>query len=396
MSVRIIVAFRKIILFCAASLAIVPVLLLVSHAESVGMKNPRDAFAGDEACGPCHQQELSTYRTTAHHSTSSLPDAQSVAANFSPGSNTLRTSNPSLLFRMTSTQDGYFVTAVDQIEPSHAIELTEHVDLVIGSGRKAQTYLYWKGDDLFELPVSYWTMFGQWANSPGYPDGSLHFDRPIVPRCLECHGSYFESLAPPPNRYRKESLVLGVTCEKCHGPGREHIARYQSHPAPRQRVAGAILNPARLSRSRQLDACALCHAGAGTSIGPALSFVPGDDLKKYLAIPPAVAVDVHGNQVELLETSRCFRLSNLTCTTCHDVHRPQRDSAAFSKHCLACHKAPQCGEYAQLGARIAANCVDCHMPLQKSELLFSQSNGQELRPLVRNHRIAIYPSPKTP
>jgi hypothetical protein len=118
-----------------------------------------------------------------------------------------------------------------------------------------------------------------------------------------------------------------------------------------------------------------------------------------LAIPeagPAVAVDVHGNQVELLETSRCFRLSNMTCTTCHDVHRPQRAAAAFSQHCLGCHKAPQCGEYAKLGARIAANCVDCHMPLQKSELLFSQSNGQELRPLVRNHRIAIYPSPKTP
>jgi hypothetical protein len=403
-----IVASRKII---AASLAILPLLLLVSHAEAVGQishaagrsvsssakKNPRNAFAGDEACGPCHQQELSTYRTTAHHSTSSLP--HSVAANFSPGSNTLRTSNPSLLFRMTSTQDGYFVTAVDQIEPSHAIELTERVDTVIGSGRKAQTYLYWKGEDLFELPVSYWTMFSQWANSPGYPDGSLHFDRPIVPRCLECHGSYFESLAPPPNRYRKESLVLGITCEKCHGPGREHIARYESHPAPRQTAAAAILNPARLSRSRQLDACALCHAGAGTSIAPALSFGPGDDLKKYLTIPvagPAAAVDVHGNQVELLETSRCFRSSNLTCATCHDVHRPQRDAAGFSQHCLACHKVPECGEYAKLGARIAANCIDCHMPLQNSELLFSQSNGQELRPVVRNHRIAIYPASKAP
>jgi hypothetical protein len=407
--VRAIVASRKII---AASLAIVPVLLLVSHAEAVGQispaagrsvssaqkKNPRDAFAGDEACGPCHQQELSTYRTTAHHSTSSLPDAHSVAANFSPGSNTLRTSNPSLLFRMSSTQDGYSVTAVDQLDPSHAIELTERVDIVIGSGRKAQTYLYWKGDDLFELPVSYWTTFGQWANSPGYADGSLHFDRPIVPRCLECHGSYFESLAPPPNRYRKGSLVLGVTCEKCHGPGRGHIATYESHPGPRHRAAAAILNPVRLSRSRQLDACALCHAGAGTSIAAALSFAPGDDLKKYLAIPeagPGAAVDVHGNQVELLETSRCFRLSNLTCTTCHDVHRPQRAAAAFSQNCLACHKAPECGEYAKLGAQIAANCVDCHMPLQKSELLFSQSNGQELRPLVRNHRIAIYP-PKAP
>jgi len=30
------------------------------------------------------------------------------------------------------------------------------------------------------------------------------------------------------------------------------------------------------------------------------------------------------------------------------------------------------------------------MPLQDSELLFSDTNGQKLKPKVRNHRIGIY------
>jgi hypothetical protein len=57
---------------------------------------------------------------------------------------------------------------------------------------------------------------------------------------------------------------------------------------------------------------------------------------------------------------------------------------------LTCHKAQQCGQYQKLGEQITHNCVDCHMPLQESETLVSASNGRELKPRVRNHRIAIY------
>jgi len=35
--------------------------------------------------------------------------------------------------------------------------------------------------------------------------------------------------------------------------------------------------------------------------------------------------------------------------------------------------------------------VDCHMPLQESEVLFSETNGRKLKPRVRNHQIGIYP-----
>src|SRR2546422_8885079 len=85
---------------------------------------------------------------------------------------------------------------------------------VIGSGGKGQTYLFWKADQLFQLPISYWRELGQWVNSPGYRDGVANFGRPIIARCLECHASYFESLPPPDNRYSKTGFVLGITCEK--------------------------------------------------------------------------------------------------------------------------------------------------------------------------------------
>lgn len=353
-----------------------------------------DDYMGDEACRPCHQEIADTYRGTAHHLTSRLPSADSIAGKFTPGSNTLRTSNPYLTFTMSATKEGFFESAVEELAPSKTISHTERIDIVIGSGRKGQTYLFWKGDRLFELPVTYWTELDGWINSPGFPDGSPRFDKPIVPRCLECHGTSFRWLPPPLNRFGKTSLVLGISCEKCHGPGREHVDRYRSKSPPAPGDSKAIINPAALLRDRQLDLCTLCHAGTAEAVGSPLSFVPGNDIARYLYIPetgPNAPVDVHGNQVQLLKRSRCFQASSMTCSTCHDVHRPQRDAAGFSGHCLSCHQPRQCGRYPTLGERITHNCVDCHMPLEESETLVSDSNGREIKPRVRNHRIAVYP-----
>jgi hypothetical protein len=365
-----------------------------TEKEKDKKSQPRPAYVGDDACRSCHKEEAGTYPETAHHLTSRLPSEKSIAGKFTPGVNVLHTSNQYLSFVMSATKGGYFESAVEELSPSKTMSHTERIDVVIGSGRKGQTYLFWKGDTLFELPVSYWTELDSWINSPGYPDGSPRFDKPVVPRCLECHGSFFEWEAPPANRFNKASLILGITCEKCHGPGREHVSRYSSKSPPAKGSATAILNPSSFPRDRQIDACSLCHAGAAEAIAPPLSFVPGDAIDEYLYIPSSdkdVPVDVHGNQVQLLEKSRCFRSSQMTCTTCHNVHQRQRDAAAFSEHCLTCHKVEACGKYPEMGKAIASNCVDCHMPLQESEVLVSDTNGRKLKPRVRNHRIGIYP-----
>ena len=86
----------------------------------------------------------------------------------------------------------------------------------------------------------------------------------------------------------------------------------------------------------------LCFLSCGSrqALTPALSFRPGEALEDYVHIPyiPNAPVDVHGNQTQLLAKSRCFEGSTMTCTTCHDVHRRQRDAAAFSPHRLTCLK----------------------------------------------------------
>jgi hypothetical protein len=369
---------------------------ITAAGNSVGSRN---GYAGDEACSACHQEKFEQYLGSAHHIASRLPSQTSIDGKFTPGSNILRTSNPYLYFVMSATKEGYFQSAVAKLPPVETISHKERFDLVIGSGRKGQTYLYWKDDELFELPVSYWTETDQWMNSPGYPDGLPNFDKPIIPRCLECHTTFVGSLQPSLNRFDKASMVLGITCEKCHGPGGNHVARNQSKIPLRPGQAEDIVNPASLSRDRQMDLCALCHAGPGTPRAPAFSFSAGGVLGQYLSIAddaPENPADVHAHQFQQLRSSRCFRSSSMTCTTCHDVHKPQRDAASFSEHCLTCHKVESCGEYSTMGSQILRSCVNCHMPLKQSNQIVFDAAGSQIKPQVRSHRIAIYKEMQRP
>ena len=353
-------------------------------------------YVGDEVCGSCHQDKLQTFQQTVHHRTSQLPSAQSIAGRFTPPEDIMKTIDPGLFFRMDAAHGSFYQTAVFG-KPPNTKEQSEAFGLVIGSGRKGQTYLYWKGDELFELPVSYWVELDRWANSPGYLDGTANFDRPVIPRCVECHATYFEPLTPTPlgNRYDQTNFVLGISCERCHGPGQEHVSRHRS--AARAAIAPAaddIVNPAKLSRDKQIEVCAQCHGGLGEDIAPAFSFKPGESLDAFIKLQrpgPDAKVDVHGNQAALLEKSRCFQSSGtMTCSTCHDEHAPERTAASYSSRCLTCHQPEKCGIYAKLGSQIANNCIDCHMPVQKSNLIVSDVNGTDTRAKVRNHWIKVY------
>jgi len=388
-----------------ALLAIAGLALLAAGAVAVGRFAARvqpeavraDNAMGDTTCLSCHQEKTG-FERTAHRLTSRLPTRDAIAGSFRHGENLLRTSNPELYFRMDSTETGFYQTAVLGRAPDTSTH-SERIDFVTGSGRKGQSYLYWRpGDQLFQLPVSYWKGTG-WANSPAYPDGRPNFDRPIPPRCLECHASGFQSVADSlyVNRYRRTGVMLGITCETCHGAGREHVKRERS--PLRVALPSAIVNPARLPRARQLDGCALCHGGAAAPRTPAFSYVPGQPLEKPFDLwgpRDNGEIDVHGNQVAMLERSRCFTASQMTCATCHDVHREQRDVVELSGKCLDCHDLQSCGLFPRHGNALAGRCVDCHMPALTSNTVVSNRPGDQVRVQVRTHWIKVYPQFQSP
>jgi len=309
---------------------------------------------------------------------------------------------PALRFVMESRKDGFYETAETRWD-SQVHRRSERIDLITGSGTRGQTYLYWRGDGLFELPVSYWAEGRKWINSPGYIDGTAEFSRVVNPACLECHSTYIRALSTDPNtnRYDKSTLVPGISCETCHGPGGEHIRIENAHRSGSGAAAEShILNPAKFSRDRKVDLCAECHNGIQrTPLAPAFSYVPGQPLSSYykqLATAATEHPDVHGDQVGLLQRSKCYVSSkSMTCSTCHDVHTAEKPAESYSAKCLGCHTWRSCKLSAKLGHSIENDCINCHMPLEQTNVIVSQTANNVVHARMRNHWIKIYPEAQT-
>jgi len=369
--------------------------------ESVAEKKVNfKQFAGSVRCVSCHKRIYDTHIHTAHYNTSQPASAATIKGSFEPGKNSFVYSLRTVV-NMEKRDSGYYqVGYTDGIE-----KVARRFDIAIGSGTKGQTSVYWHSNQLYQLPVTYFTAADQWSNSPGYPMKAT-FNRSITSRCLECHTTYVNTLSEPgkePESFEAASIVYGVDCEKCHGPAAAHVAYQTQHPA--DTMAKYIVNPALLSRQLQLDACALCHGGKLQKTKPSFEFVAGDTLSNYFSFdttaPNPDNIDLHGNQYGLMRASKCFRMSEtLTCNTCHSPHEKEKGQLAlFSQRCTGCHNSDAhgngklCKMLASLGNVINTNCIDCHMPARASHAIAVYLPGQSAptAAFIRSHFISIYP-----
>jgi hypothetical protein len=357
------------------------------------------AYAGSVSCMQCHKDVYSSYLHTAHFQTSRPATEQTVHGSFAAGANTFDFGTGQKMI-MEKRDSGLYQTGYvnnQQVE-------TERFDIVIG-GVKAETYLYWKGNKLFELPMSYFKSLHGWTNSPGYAKGIINFDRPIVTRCLECHSSYIsdvpqQSAIRQQPEFNKNSLIYGIDCERCHGPAAEHVEFHIANPT--EKKAHFMVSYKSLTRDQKLNTCAVCHSGNREKFElSTFGFKPGDTLDNFKVhdyFPKKLNLadlDVHGNQNGLLSASKCFLMSNMDCMTCHNTHvNDHGNVATYSQKCMNCHNAVNHNTCTmKQSAAMKNNCIDCHMPAQASGAIMVQTATEKNTTpyLVHTHRIAVYP-----
>jgi len=287
----------------------------------------------------------------------------------------------------------------------------QRFDITFGSNR-GETYLYWKGNEIYELPVTYYLYLHQWANSPGYKGGAVKFDRVMGKRCFECHSSYIENLPGSSGfigqneRFEKKSMILNIDCERCHGPAANHVAFQTNNPEEKKPMY--ITSISSLSRAQRIDLCGQCHAGnTGLMFRSIFDFKPGDRMKDFkdngdnahnanFKKKDHGKIDVHGNQAGLLASSKCFIEGKIECATCHNVHDEITNLSTYSQRCTTCHSEEKhnfCKMAVQLGQSINNHCIDCHMPVESSNAIVIHGAGNRTIPAFQAHihRIAIYP-----
>lgn len=352
-------------------------------------------YVGPEVCAGCHAERVEAVRKTSHFNASGPVVREKLLA---PVTEHVHVSEAAgLRLEVGARGDELWQQGIDDVRDER---MSRRMDVVIGSGKLAQTFLSWEGDRLYELPATWFAAVG-WRFSPGYFDDRVDFARPVPGQCLECHALW----AQPgnPELVRDNAFVgpiyWGVTCEKCHGPGREHVAWGKLHPKAEH--GEHIVVPSDLPRARRDDICLLCHSQRGDELQPVFSFRPGDDLRQHYAAPAATAPAVTAapaalhsfDQGDRLAASRCYQESGtMSCITCHNPHRFERgDDDGFSARCQGCHELARLprtpGDAKHEGKQ---PCVGCHMPRRGTEAERRPGAPPEPRAQMRDHRIGIY------
>ncbi len=375
-------------------------------------------YVPDKACGMCHADLYASYQEVAM--ARSFRRAQRTADE--PGGEDLSQASfvhgPSRQRFEMASRDGKLVFRRLSVGADEAAlpPFETEVAWVLGSGNHARTYLYQTpAGEMYQLPMAWYSQEKRWGMAPGYdrPDHEGVMRR-VRRECMFCHNAYpdvpagSDAYGAPP-LYPAE-LPEGIGCQRCHGPGAEHMRRVFGGE-PREQVREAVVNPGRLPPARRDDVCFGCHLQPSVALAGLrrferadYSFRPGEALSDYLV---QVDVDEAGRprseRFEInhhpyrLRQSRCYTASEgkLSCLTCHDPHRkvPAAERAAhYRAACLTCHQVEDCGRpgvpagaagEAAAGHGEGGDCASCHMPQRRPQ--------DVVHVVMTDHRIARRP-----
>jgi Tetratricopeptide repeat/Cytochrome c554 and c-prime len=363
-------------------------------------KSETNAYIGSLACAACHRELYASYSVTAMALSSGKMGSRPLLEDYATSE--FLHSLSGVRYRIFKEEDRYFFEFTKQVSQTSRQEIQgrRQLDYFIGSGAVARGYLFSVDGFLFQAPVSYYPVRDKWDMAPGYElYKKIMLSRPVRTNCLICHASNLQPIEGTENRYREMAFLEdGISCERCHGPGRKHIAKMTLEQTG---DGNDIVNPVNLEPLRRDSICAQCHLVGEVQItkaGRSLStFRPGDRLSDHVVSfvwSPAEeqSLKVIGH-VEKLGQSACKKASGprLWCGSCHDPHSvpgEARRAEYFRQKCLSCHKSSECKSNRKSAGDSGGNCVACHMPKSRA-----MDGGHSV---MTDHSIPRLPGEKSP
>lgn len=344
---------------------------LVTYIRSLRLATPKDYaiqrqtmssahYTGSEACQKCHAAIYERWKKT-------------------PMANVVR--DPKV----------HPDAIIPDLKTNNVAKFTvDQVAFVYGSKWK-QRYFTRVGDDYYPLPAQWDIGNKKWLKyhiadtgadwwTAFYPSDNLQ--RPTGPTCDGCHSVNYDIAS-------KQVTEWNVGCERCHGPGSEHVA----HPARTN-----ILNPSDMDDVASDDTCIQCHSQGqplqqkveGKAYDWPVGYQVGLHLADYWKLEDTALGQTtfthfadgtaHKNRMQGNDfvQSTMYR-HGVTCATCHDAHGTDnyaqlRKSA--DKLCLDCHgpsspNGPHTATFEEhthhKSGSTGSQCIACHMPKIETE-----------------------------
>jgi hypothetical protein len=386
------------------------------RARDAELPKPRaEGFVGSSSCRACHVEAHASWHASWHRTMTQAVEPATVLADFgvaplphADGEHAVERRGDEFWVRMPNAN--WLLARGSQ--SALAPEVPMQWQRVVMSTGAHNMQLYWvaaePGRRLVAFPFT-WVIEAQtWvANEstllrPHEPDVVYSWNEV----CLQCHAV---AGAPQMRETSVETEVaeLGIACESCHGPAREHVDA-QRNPLRRYALhlrgePGDIVDPSRLGAAASSEICGQCHSAsvfadhaawmgrgseyrAGAALHEAARVVRHplraelawldellDEDPDYLATRfwGDGMIRVSGREYNGLLESPCRVDPEFGCLSCHEMHGDSpidqlKDIARSDsdRQCTQCHDAwPDLRAHTRHAPESSGSrCVNCHMP----------------------------------
>lgn len=340
-------------------------------------------YLGSDACASCHDVEHMQWKNSLHVKMTKPVAEATIVGDFRDGTR-FADHDRSYTF---GTRDGKpFVSVSFGGRPPE----TFTVDYTLGA-KRYQGYLSTLPEGrIYVLPV-FWHVASKrwvdWKEITPIPDGAHEIRQIWNQNCFNCHGTNIvQGYDIGEKKYRSTWTEMGIGCEACHGPGRQHVTlmeEWEKNPASKPKYDSSSKNrqlsetlkifSTRSSEPRRVfDTCSYCH---GNKNNVFVGFRGGDNYADY-ALPflisePLPEHDFQGefwpdgrpnrfNRPQALTLSGCFKAGAVTCTSCHVAHGSRNEFSLKvninqgrngDQLCTQCHSEPTARPSAEQATR---------------------------------------------
>jgi hypothetical protein len=258
-------------------------------------------------------------------------------------------------------------------DPKHVAYLSQPLNSTQQSAIEKYVLQMQVRENLQQFPFAWWIRDKRWLHEehtflqpPPDAESMELWEQHWSDNCDQCH-----SVGPhniwDPQTARLDANVgeLGIACEACHGPAREHSETYRN-PLSRylarlgKQPPQSIVEPSKLDHERSSAICGQCHAELVFPSGENNdTWFPGERLEDHVNILqlhqppyPEWVKDVLSEEPDLLDAafwkdgtmrvagrdynamvmSDCYTKGEMSCISCHDLHGHEPDDQLKPGH----------------------------------------------------------------
>lgn len=310
---------------------------------------PADAakFVDEKSCAGCHPEHVSDHAQTTHASSLRRVSLEEDGRFFE------------MPVQLTDEQQGAVYSPERRGKELRISgrkgqqQVSLEMQFALGSGHSGVTYMGKLPGGAIMMPRIQ-RFHGEendyWGWTPGLQPGApvpTPLGAALPPdKAHKCFGCHATTLVQTEKGINFEASRIGIQCQRCHGPAREHLSALSKNLAAIQsgKSAPAIPQLGKLSVAERIAQCESCHRP--------LDVPPPGRLPRDLARLQGVG----------LRMSRCFTQSGegFSCSTCHSPHKSlMREPAGYEQVCKSCHTGAPDKKACKL--KRESGCVGCHM-----------------------------------